>query len=171
MLTSYKTCFKYVLYDTRPAALSYEEQSFLKEAFDLYPDGFPNEVAAKKGSRRPTEIVLFPADRLFFNGEPSGMGGGFHGEHVYDYSAAKVDRIYCTGFGSPHEYSHERGHMVVSSARIVNGWSASCSQWAPFSAGSGSEGFASSYAVVSRPEPFAEPGPICGITATGWTPC
>ena len=83
----------------------------------------PRTPALREWSRRPTEIVLFPVDRIFFNGEPSGMGGGFHGEHVYDYSAAKVDRVYCTGFGSPYEYSHEMGHMVVSTARIVNGWS------------------------------------------------
>ncbi|MGF0006633.1 hypothetical protein ACQRBP_04715 [Eubacteriales bacterium SGI.150] len=88
----------------------------------------PRTPALREWSRRPTEIVLFPVDRIFFNGEPSGMGGGFHGEHVYDYSAAKVDRVYCTGFGSPYEYSHERGYMVVSTARIVNGWSASCGQ-------------------------------------------
>ena len=77
-----------------------------------------------------------------------------------------MDRIYCTGFGSPYEYSHEMGHMVVSTARIVNGWSASCGQWVSFT-----EGFVSSYAMVSHPEAFAEPGPTCGITATGWTPC
>ena len=88
----------------------------------------PRTPALREWSRRPTEIVLFPVDRIFFNGEPSGMGVGFHGEHVYDYSAAKVDRIYCTGFGSPYEHSHEMGHMVVSTARIVNGWSASCGQ-------------------------------------------
>lgn len=134
----------------------YEELSAMKEAFDLYPDGFLKEVVAKKGSGRTTEIVLFPTDMIFFSGEPSGMGGGFHGEHVYDYSPAKVDRIYCTGFGSPYEYSHEMGHMVVSSAMIANGWSASCDQWVSFTAGSGSEGFVSSYAMVSRPEDFAE---------------
>ena len=67
-------------------------------------------IRAQDPAHSGTEIVLFPV------------------EHVYDYSAAKVDRIYCTGFGSPYEYSHEMGHMVVSTARIVNGWSASCGQ-------------------------------------------
>jgi len=46
--------------------------------------------------------------------------------------------------------------MVVSSAMIANGWTASCNQWVSFTANSGSEGFVSGYAMVSRPEDFAE---------------
>ena len=133
----------------------YQELLKMKEAFDLYPDGFLKEVVAKKGSRR-TQIVLFPSDMVLFDGQVSGMGGGFHGEHVYDGSGARCDRIYYTGTGDPYVYSHEMGHMVVSSAMIANGWTASCNQWVSFTANSGSEGFVSGYAMVSRPEDFAE---------------
>ena len=133
----------------------YEELLEMKEAFGLYPDGFLKEVVAKKGNRT-TQIVLFPADMVWFDGQVSGFGYGFHGEHVYDDSGARIDRIYYTGDGSPYEYSHEMGHMVVSSAMIANGWTSSCNQWVSYTANSGSEGFVSSYAMASRPEDFAE---------------
>ncbi len=133
----------------------YRELLEMKEAFGLYPEGFLREVVAKKGNRT-TEIVLFPADMVLFDGVVSGFGGGFHGEHVYDESGARIDRVYYTGDGSPYSYSHEMGHMVVSSAMIANGWTASCNQWVSYTANSGPEGFVSSYAMVSRPEDFAE---------------
>lgn len=78
----------------------YSELTEMKQAFDLYPEGFLKEVVAKKGNRT-TQIVLFPADMVWFAGEPSGLGYGFHGEHVYDYSDTRTDRIYYTGDGEP----------------------------------------------------------------------
>ncbi len=133
----------------------YSELTEMKQAFDLYPEGFLKEVVAKKGNRT-TQIVLFPADMVWFAGEPSGLGYGFHGEHVYDYSDTRTDRIYYTGDGEPYSYGHEMGHMVVSSAMIANGWTQSCDQWVSYTANSGAEGFVSSYAMASRPEDFAE---------------
>lgn len=133
----------------------YSELTEMKQAFDLYPEGFLKEVVAKKGDRT-TQIVLFPADMVWFAGEPSGLGYGFHGEHVYDYSDTRTDRIYYTGDGEPYSYGHEMGHMVVSSAMIANGWTQSCDQWVSYTANSGAEGFVSSYAMASRPEDFAE---------------
>ncbi len=133
----------------------YAELVDMKEAFDLYPEGFLREVIAKKGNRT-TQIVLFPADMVWFAGALSGLGYGFHGEYVYDYSSTRTDRIYYTGDGDPYSYGHEMGHMVVSAAMIANGWSQSCDQWVSYTANSGPEGFVSSYAMVSRPEDFAE---------------
>ena len=139
----------------------YNELVKMKEAFDLYPDGFLKQVIAKKGNRT-TEIILFPADMIFFDGTPVSVmttgsfsnTGGFSGQHVYDESGLRIDRIYYTGTGSPYHYSHEMGHMVVSSAMIANGWTASCNQWVSYSASSAD--FVSSYAMASRPEDFAE---------------
>lgn len=133
----------------------YGELMEMKEAFDRYPEGFLKEVVTKKGDRS-TEIVLFPADMVLFDGQVSGFGYGFHGEHVYDDSGTRTDRIYYTGDGGPYEYSHEMGHMVVSSAMIANGWTASCDRWVSYTQGAGPEGFVSNYAMVSRPEDFAE---------------
>ena len=153
--------FDYVSLDSAYFQSVYNELVKMKEAFDLYPDGFLKQVIAKKGNRT-TEIVLFPADMIFFDGTPVSvmMGGsfsntgGFSGQHVYDESGMRIDRIYYTGTGSPYEYSHEMGHMVVSSAMIANGWTASCNQWVGYSATSAD--FVSSYAMSSRPEDFAE---------------
>ena len=118
-------------------------------------------MVAKKGNRT-TEIVLFPADMTFFDGTPYSVmlsgsfssSGGFAGQHVYDESGMRIDRIYYTGTGTPYEYSHEMGHMVVSSAMIANGWTSSCNQWVGYSASYSD--FVSSYAATSRPEDFAE---------------
>lgn len=153
--------FDYVTLDSAYFQSVYNELVKMKEAFDLYPDGFLKQVIAKKGSRT-TEIVLFPADMIFFDGTPVSVmttgsfsnTGGFAGQHVYDESGMRIDRIYYTGTGSPYHYSHEMGHMVVSSAMIANGWTASCNQWVSYSASSAD--FVSSYAMASRPEDFAE---------------
>ena len=153
--------FSYVTLDGAYFQKVYGELLKMKEAFDLYPDGFLKEVVDKKGNRT-TEIVMFPADMLFFDGTPFsqivGGGfdstGGFAGQHVYDESGLNIDRIYYTGTGTPYEYSHEMGHMVVSSAMIANGWTASCNQWVGYSVSDAD--FVSSYARTSRPEDFAE---------------
>ena len=153
--------FDYVTLDSAYFQSVYNELVKMKEAFDLYPDGFLKQVIAKKGSRT-TEIVLFPADMTLFSGTPASVvltgtfanTGGFAGQHVYDESGMRIDRIYYTGTGSPYHYSHEMGHMVVSSAMIANGWTASCNQWVSYSASSAD--FVSSYAMASRPEDFAE---------------
>ena len=153
--------FDYVTLDSAYFQSVYNELVKMKEAFDLYPDGFLKQVIAKKGNRT-TEIVLFPADMIFFDGTPVSVmttgsfsnTGGFSGQHVYDESGLRIDRIYYTGTGSPYHYSHEMGHMVVSSAMIANGWTASCNQWVSYSASSAD--FVSSYAMASRPEDFAE---------------
>ncbi len=119
--------FSYVSLNNEYFQLVYNELVKMKEAFDLYPDGFLKQVIAKKGSRT-TEIVLFPADMTLFSGTPASVvltgtfanTGGFAGQHVYDESGMRIDRIYYTGTGSPYHYSHEMGHMVVSSAMIAN---------------------------------------------------
>lgn len=153
--------FDYVTLDAAYFQQVYNELVQMKAAFDLYPDGFLQQVVAKKGDRT-TEIVLFPADMTFFDGTPYSVmltgsfssSGGFAGQHVYDESGMRIDRIYYTGTGSPYEYSHEMGHMVVSSAMIANGWTSSCNQWVGYSASYSD--FVSSYAATSRPEDFAE---------------
>ena len=153
--------FDYVTLDSAYFQSVYNELVKMKEAFDLYPDGFLKQVIAKKGNRT-TEIILFPADMIFFDGTPVSVmttgsfsnTGGFSGQHVYDESGLRIDRIYYTGTGSPYHYSHEMGHMVVSSAMIANGWTDSCNQWVGYSASYSD--FVSSYAATSRPEDFAE---------------
>lgn len=153
--------FDYVALDSDYFQLVYNELVKMKEAFDLYPDGLLKQVVAKKGART-TEIVLFPADMVFFDGTPVSVmttgsfsnTGGFAGQHVYDESGAKTDRIYYTGTGTPYHYSHEMGHMVVSSAMIANGWTASCDRWVGYN--TSTNDCVSSYALTSRPEDFAE---------------
>lgn len=118
----------------------------MKSAYDLYPEGFLKEVAQKKGSRS-VEIILCP---YTFEGMQS------YGVHVYDYSsdAKKVDQIYYTGMGDSQYYSHEMGHMVMSSAAILNGWNSTCSTWEGLSTGPTS--YVSAYAMTSRPEDWAD---------------
>ena len=153
--------FDYVALDSAYFQSVYNALTQMKAAFDLYPDGFLRQVVAAKGNRT-TEIVLFPADMIFFDGTPVSVmmsgsfsnSGGFSGQHVYDESGMRIDRIYYTGNGSPYEYSHEMGHMVVSSAMIANGWTDSCNRWVSFN--SSDADFVSSYAMTSRPEDFAE---------------
>lgn len=118
----------------------------MKSAYDLYPDGFLKEVAQKKG-KRSAEIILCP---YTFEGMRS------YGVHVYDYSsdAKKVDQIYYTGSGDSQYYSHEMGHMVMSSAAILNGWNNTCSTWEGLSTGPMS--YVSAYAMTSRPEDWAD---------------
>lgn len=122
------------------------ELSTMKTAYDLYPEGFLKEVAQKKG-KRDVEIILCP---YTFPGVQS------YGVHVYDYSndAGKVDQIYYTGMGDAQYYSHEMGHMVMSSAAILNGWNSTCSAWEGLSTGPAS--YVSAYAMTSRPEDWAE---------------
>lgn len=120
----------------------------MKTAYDLYPEGFLKEVAAKKGSRR-VEIILCPY---------TFPGVVCHGQHIYDYSndAKKVDQIYYTGIGNSQYYSHEMGHMVMSSAAILNGWNATCAQWESYNNGAGAGSYVSTYAMTNRPEDWAE---------------
>ena len=122
------------------------ELQTMKATFDLYPEGFLKEVVQKKGSRR-TEIILCP---YTFEGMRS------FGVHVYDYSDSKekVDQIYYTGRGDSQYYSHEMGHLVMSSAAILNGWSATCAAWEGLS--TGPESYVSAYAATSRPEDWAD---------------
>lgn len=119
----------------------------MKAAYDQYPDGFLKEMAQKK-NKRTAEIILCP----------DAFGGGYHGEHVYDYSddAKKVDQIYYTGMGDPYFYHHEMGHMVMSCAAILNGWNATCSHWEELMMSSDAYGFVSNYSTYSRPEDWAE---------------
>lgn len=118
----------------------------MKAAFDLYPEGFLKEMVRRKG-RRGAEIILCP---YTFEGMLS------YGVHVYDYSgdAKKVDQIYYTGCGDPQFYSHEMGHMAVSSTAILNGFNATAEKWVGLSTGTGS--YVSSYAMTGRPEDWAE---------------
>ncbi len=120
----------------------------MKAAYDLYPEGFLKEVAAKKGSRR-VEIILCPY---------TFPGVVCHGQHIYDYSndAKKVDQIYYTGIGNSQYYSHEMGHMVMSSAAILNGWNATCAQWESYNNGAEAGSYVSAYAMTNRPEDWAE---------------
>ena len=120
----------------------------MKASYDLYPDGFLKEVAAKKGSRG-VEIILCPY---------TFPGVVCHGQHIYDYSsdAKKVDQIYYTGIGNSQYYSHEMGHMVMSSAAILNGWNATCAQWESYNASAGAGDYVSAYAMTNRPEDWAE---------------
>lgn len=122
------------------------ELQTMKAAFDLYPEGFLKEVVHKKGSRK-AEIILCP---YTFEGMRS------FGVHVYDYSdnKEKVDQIYYTGRGDSQYYSHEMGHLVMSSAAILNGWSTTCTAWEGLS--TGPESYVSAYAATSRPEDWAE---------------
>ncbi len=122
------------------------ELSTMKRAYDLYPEGFLKEMAQKKG-KRTAEIILCP---YTFEGVQS------YGVHVYDYSgdAQKVDQIYYTGMGDAQYYSHEMGHMVMSSAAVLNGWSSTCSTWEGLSTGPMS--YVSAYAMTSRPEDWAD---------------
>ena len=79
------------------------ELKIMKAAYDLYPDGFLKEMAARKGNRK-AEIILCPY---------TFEGISCYGVHVYDSSgdAQKVDQIYYTGSGNAQYYSHEMGHM------------------------------------------------------------
>lgn len=120
----------------------------MKSAYDLYPDGFLREVESKKGSHS-TEIILCP---YTFPGYTS------YGVHVYDYSndPVKVDQVFYTGVGNPQYYSHEMGHMVMSSAAIQGGWSTVCDHWESMNARAGASDYVSAYAMTSRPEDWAE---------------
>ena len=120
----------------------------MKSAYDLYPDGFLREIESKKGSHS-TEIILCP---YTFPGYTS------YGVHVYDYSddPVKVDQVFYTGIGDPQYYSHEMGHMVMSSAAIQGGWSTVCDYWESMNARAGVTDYVSSYAMSSRPEDWAE---------------
>ena len=119
----------------------------MKEAYDLYPAGFLKEVVNAKNNRR-TEIVLRPYTAL----------GGYSGQHVYDYSddPVKIDRIYYSGVGDVQYYSHEMGHMVMSSAAIRAGWNTACSTWENYNASATAADYVSEYAMTSRPEDWAE---------------
>jgi len=118
----------------------------MKEAFDLYPEGFLKEMAQKKG-KRGAEIILCP---YTFEGVLC------YGIHAYDYSddTKKVDQVYYTGCGYPQYYSHEIGHMVLNSVSTLNGGSATREKWVSLSIGDGS--YVSSYAKSSRSEDMAE---------------
>lgn len=122
------------------------ELKTMKAAYDLYPDGFLKEMAVRKGSRK-AEIILCPY---------TFEGISCYGVHVYDSSgdAQKVDQIYYTGSGNAQYYSHEMGHMVMSSAAILNGWNKTCDKWLGLSTGSSS--YISGYAMSSRAEDWAE---------------
>lgn len=122
----------------------------MKAAFDCYPDGFLKEVVAKKNNRK-TEIILFP-------GKVDGMEQ--FGLHVYDETndAQKVDQVYYTGTGDVHFYSHEMGHMVMSSAAILNGWSETTKKWESIG---DITSYVSAYAMQSRPEDWAETWAWC----------
>lgn len=124
-----------------------EELRKMKAAYDLYPDGLIKEMAQRKGSHG-SEIILCP---YTFEGVSS------YGMHVYDYSddAKKVDQIYYTGTGGDEQYySHEMGHMMMSSAAILNGWTESCDTWESMSTSGRS--YVSLYAMSGRPEDWAE---------------
>ena len=123
-----------------------EELRKMKEAYDLYPEGFLKEMVQRKGNRG-TEIILTP---YTFEGVTS------FGTHVYDYSddAQKVDQIYYTGVGDSQYYSHEMGHMVMSSAAILNGWNKSCETWESLS--TSGQSYVSLYAMTNRAEDWAE---------------
>ena len=118
----------------------------MKAAYSLYPEGFLKEMVQKKGSRS-VEIILCP---YTFEGVQS------YGLHVYDYSsdAKKVDQLYYTGMGDSQYYSHEMGHMVTSSAAVLNGWDKTCSTWESLSTSPYS--YVSDYAMTSRPEDWAD---------------
>ena len=122
------------------------ELKIMKAAYDLYPDGFLKEMAARKGNRK-AEIILCPY---------TFEGISCYGVHVYDSSgdAQKVDQIYYTGSGNAQYYSHEMGHMVMSSAAVLNGWNKTCERWLSLSSGSSS--YISGYAMTSRAEDWAE---------------
>ena len=118
----------------------------MKAAYDRYPEGFLKEMVQKKGSRN-AEIILCP---YTYEGVKS------YGEYIYDYSddVQKVDQIYYTGSGDSQYYSHEMGHMVMSCAAILNGWSTTCSTWESYNNGYSS--YVSAYARTSRPEDWAD---------------
>ena len=118
----------------------------MKSAYSLYPEGFLKEMVQKKGSRS-VEIILCP---YTFEGVQS------YGLHVYDYSndAKKVDQLYYTGMGNSQYYSHEMGHMVTSSAAVLNGWDKTCSTWESLSTSPYS--YVSDYAMTNRPEDWAD---------------
>lgn len=131
--------------DFFPAVLA--ELKKMKAAYDKYPDGFLKEMARKKGSRT-AEIILCP---YTFEGMQC------YGRYVFDESsdAKKVDQIYYTGVGDTHYYSHEMGHMVISAAGILNGWSATNAAWEKMMTDDWYS-YISSYAITSRPEDQAE---------------
>ena len=123
-----------------------EELKTMKAAYDLYPEGFLKEVVNGKNNRK-TEIILCP---YTFEGMTC------FGVHVYDSSndAQKVDQIYYTGSGDSQYYSHEMGHMVMSSMAIRRGWDATCQAWVNCT--QGVDDYVSGYAMSSRPEDWAE---------------
>ena len=123
-----------------------DELRKMKEAYDLYPEGFLKEVVNRKNGHK-TEIILCP---YTFEGVSS------YGLHVYDDSsdAVKVDQIYYTGTGDSQYYSHEMGHMIMSSAAILNGWNTTVNKWESLSTSGNS--FVSLYAMSSRAEDWAE---------------
>lgn len=123
-----------------------EELKKMKAAYDLYPEGFLKEVVNGKNNRK-TEIILCP---YTFEGMTC------YGVHVYDESgdAQKVDQIYYTGTGDSQYYSHEMGHMVMSSMAIRMGWNATCQAWEDCT-GDVCD-YVSGYAMMSRPEDWAE---------------
>ena len=127
-------------------SLVLDELRKMKDAYDLYPEGFLQEVVQRKGNRK-TEIILCP---YTYEGVSS------FGLHVYDESgdATKVDQIYYSGCGDSQYYSHEMGHMVMSSAAILNGWNDTCQTWEGLSTSGMS--YVSLYAMSSRPEDWAE---------------
>lgn len=120
----------------------------MKAAYSLYPDGFLKEVAERKGSR-DVEIILCPY---------TFEGVGSYGVHVYDSSSDshKVDQIYYTGIGDARYYSHEMGHLVMSSAAMLTGWSTVTGKWESLNASAGRGDYVSEYAMASRPEDWAE---------------
>ena len=123
-----------------------EELKKMKAAYDLYPDGFVKEVVNGKNNRK-TEIILCPY---------TFEGVSCYGMHVYDESgdAQKVDQIYYTGVGDSQYYSHEMGHMVMSSMAIRMGWNATCQAWEDCT--QGVDDYVSGYAMGGRPEDWAE---------------
>ena len=146
-LLSYES-FNDITIDATYFQLVLTELQKMKSAYDRYPDGFLRELESKKGSHS-TEIILCP---YTFPGYTS------YGVHVYDYSddAVKVDQIFYTGVGEAQYYSHEMGHMVMSSAAIQGGWSTVCDRWESMNARAGASDYVSSYAMSSRPYHFAD---------------
>ena len=126
-----------------------EQLKVMKSAYDLYPDGFLKEMISKKNPSRSTEIILCPYTY---------EGVSCYGAHVYDESddAVKVDQIYYTGMGDARYYSHEMGHMVMSCAAILGGWSTVTGAWENMNASAGANDYVSFYAMMSRPEDWAE---------------
>lgn len=130
-------------------ALVLQELQKMKEAYDLYPDGLLKEVIAKKDPSRSAEIILCP---YTFPGLTS------FGNYLYDQSSdeKKVDQIYYTGVGDIRYYSHEMGHMVMSCAAILGGWSTVCGDWEAMNQRATAADYVSAYAMTSRPEDWAE---------------